>query len=124
VIVTVDTRSATPPYEQLRSQVRDLVRTGTLPIGAKLPPIRQLARDLGIAPGTVARAYAELERDGLVVTRGRHGTAVAPGAAAPALAERERRRLLDAAASAFAVEAVRLGVSSPDALAAVRGALP
>lgn len=124
MIVTVDARSAVPPYEQLRSQVRELVLTGSLGAGAQLPPIRQLARDLGLAPGTVARAYAELERDGLVVARGRHGTVVADGATAPPVVERERRRLLDAAAAVFAAEARRLDVSSSDALAAARRALP
>jgi GntR family transcriptional regulator len=123
VIVTVDGSAATPPYEQLRSQVRDLVLTGSLSAGAQLPPIRQLARDLGIAPGTVARAYAELERDGLVVARGRHGTVVAEGATSPPVVERERRRRLDAAASAFAAEVDRLGVARDEALAAVERAL-
>jgi DNA-binding transcriptional regulator YhcF (GntR family) len=123
MIVTVDARSAVPPYEQLRSQVRELVLTGSLGAGSQLPPIRQLARDLGLAPGTVARAYAELERDGLVVARGRHGTVVADGSTAPPIVDRERRRLLDAAASSFAAEAKRLGVPPADALAAARRAL-
>ena len=58
MIVEVDVASAVPPYEQLRSQIVDLVAVGSLPVGARLPPIRQLAGDLGLAPGTVARAYA------------------------------------------------------------------
>jgi DNA-binding transcriptional regulator YhcF (GntR family) len=123
MIVTVDAQSAVPPYEQLRSQIGDLVRTRVLGPGAHLPPIRQLARDLRLAPGTVARAYAELERDGLVLARGRHGTVVVDGAASPPSAESERRRLLTAAATTFATEVGRLGVSPAEALAAVERAL-
>jgi DNA-binding transcriptional regulator YhcF (GntR family) len=123
VIVSVDADSRVPPFEQLRAQISTLIQAGSLVPGARLPSIRQLAKDLGIATGTAARAYAELEREGLVVARGRHGTVVAPAATTPAVAERERRRLLDAAASTFAAEARRLGVGVSDAQAAVRAAL-
>jgi len=123
VIVAVDARSAVPPYEQLRQQLVAMIRAGTLAAGAQLPPIRQLAKDLGLATGTVARAYTEVEREGLVVARGRHGTVVVPGATSPPSAERERQRLLGVAATAFAAEARRLGSPADDALAAVRAAL-
>ena len=69
VILDVDPQSAVPPYEQLRAQVTGLVTTGGLPPGTRLPSIRQLAGDLGLAPGTVARAYRELEAAGVVATR-------------------------------------------------------
>lgn len=85
MILRVDPRSAVPPYEQLRLQIVDLVRDGTLTAGTRLPTIRQLAGDLGLAGGTVARAYRELESAGVVATRGRHGTViVGPPAGAPA----------------------------------------
>ena len=74
--LTVDVGNGTPPYEQVRAQVADLVHAGRLVEGDKLPPVRALAADLGIAAGTVARAYAELETDGLVEGRGRAGTVV------------------------------------------------
>ncbi|MBA2280954.1 MAG: GntR family transcriptional regulator, partial [Acidimicrobiia bacterium] len=74
MIVTVDPSAALPPFEQVRSQLATMIRTGQLAGGTQLPPIRQLAKDLGVANGTVARAYSELERHGLVVARGRHGT--------------------------------------------------
>ena len=77
VILEVDPRSAVPPYEQLRQQVTALVRAAVLTSGTRLPAIRQLANDLGLAGGTVARAYRELENDGIVTTHGRHGTVVA-----------------------------------------------
>ena len=78
VALVVDPDDPTPPYEQLRRQVRDLVGGGVLRPGDRLPPLRQLAGDLGLAVGTVARAYKELEGDGVVVTAGRRGTVVAP----------------------------------------------
>ena len=78
MILEVDPASAIPPYEQLRQQVTALVRAGVLTSGTRLPTIRQLANDLGLAGGTVARAYRELESDGLVTTHGRYGTVVAP----------------------------------------------
>ena len=66
MILEVDPRSAVPPYEQLRQQVTALVRAEVLTTGTRLPAIRQLANDLGLAGGTVARAYRELESDGIV----------------------------------------------------------
>lgn len=73
----MDLGSAVPPYEQIRAQIAALIALGTLETGARLPPVRRLAADLGIAAGTVARAYRELEQSGLIVTRRRNGTSVA-----------------------------------------------
>ncbi|WP_066293385.1 GntR family transcriptional regulator [Arthrobacter sp. B6] len=78
--IFVDLRSATPPYEQIRSQVSSLIATGALPLGSRLPTVRSLAADLGIAAGTVARAYKELEAAGLIESRRRNGTVVAHSA--------------------------------------------
>ncbi|MFM9273712.1 GntR family transcriptional regulator, partial [Pseudarthrobacter sp. NKDBFgelt] len=75
--ITVDLRSATPPYEQIRSQISSLIALGALAPGSRLPTVRSLAADLGIAAGTVARAYKELEAAGLVDSRRRGGTVVA-----------------------------------------------
>jgi DNA-binding transcriptional regulator YhcF (GntR family) len=115
VIVEVDPASAVPPYEQVRQGVTALVLGGALQPGARLPSIRQLADDLGLAGGTVARAYRELETDGIVTTRGRHGTVVAGArdhAAPPAELLSAARRYADQASGA--------GASLDDALAAVR----
>lgn len=74
--VTVDTASPIPAYEQIRAQVTALADNGVLPAGTRLPPIRQLAADLGLAPGTVAKAYALLEKTGVASTHRRRGTLV------------------------------------------------
>jgi DNA-binding transcriptional regulator YhcF (GntR family) len=115
VILEVDARSAVPPYEQLRQQVSALVTGGALAPGARLPAIRQLANDLGLAGGTVARAYRELEADGVVTTHGRHGTVVAgpPREAGPPPD-------LLAAARRYSAQALKTGATLDDALAAVR----
>lgn len=75
-MITVDAASAVPPFEQIRGQLTDQIRAGALPGGTRLPAIRQLAGDLRVAPGTVARAYAELESAGLVESSRAHGTRV------------------------------------------------
>ncbi len=121
VIVTVDPSSPVPPYEQLRAAIARLVATGQLPVRSRLPTVRQLAADLGIAPGTVARAYRELEADGILVTRGRHGTHVAAAPPPPPRAERQRR--LAEAASAFADTVRELGIDPGTALETINEAL-
>jgi GntR family transcriptional regulator len=121
VIVRLDATSPVPPYEQLRAQVAASIGTGSLPPGHRLPPIRQLAADLDLAPGTVARAYRELETAGLVVTRGRRGTRVADAPPAPDPDERAAR--LAQAADDFALRAAELGIDAHEAVAAVTRAL-
>ena len=116
MVIDIDTESAVPAFEQLRTQLADMVRSGTLATGTRLPSIRQLASDLGLAPGTVARAFRELESEGLVTSRVRHGTVVAPVRHTAS----ESRDQLDDAARAFALAARRLGLSDREALDAVR----
>lgn len=77
MIITVDPRSYLPPFEQVRDQIHSRVGTGELPVGSRLPPVRRLAADLGVAPNTVARAYRELEQEGVLDGRGARGTFVA-----------------------------------------------
>ncbi|HEX2189701.1 MAG TPA: GntR family transcriptional regulator, partial [Longimicrobiaceae bacterium] len=73
----LDAASDLPIWEQVVARVEEAVATGTLVPGGRLPPVRHLAERLDVAPGTVARAYAELERRGVVETRGPRGTRVA-----------------------------------------------
>src|SRR5690606_29176877 len=77
--VEIDLRSGVAPYEQIRSQVVAHVAAGRLRVGDRLPTIPPLATDLGLAPGTAARAYRELEASGVATARRRAGTVVADG---------------------------------------------
>lgn len=121
MILRVDTKSPVPPYEQIRAQVTTMVAAGLLPSGSRLPAIRHLAADLGVAAGTVARAYRELEQGGVIATKGRRGTFVLPPRRSSPDGAADGK--LHRAARAFAVEATQLGVSEADALAAARRAL-
>ncbi|MCK6056644.1 GntR family transcriptional regulator [Micrococcus luteus] len=81
--VEIDLRSPVPPFEQIRAQIADLVAAGELPADTRLPSVRALAGDLGIAPNTVVRAYRELEAAGVVHTARGKGTVVADAPPAP-----------------------------------------
>ncbi|WP_432563097.1 GntR family transcriptional regulator [Kineococcus sp. SYSU DK003] len=113
--VVVDTRSAVPAYEQLREQITTLVTTGALREGDRLPAARSLAADLGLAVGTVQRAYRELETAGTVTSRRRTGTVVA----AQVTVEEDVRW----AAEGFVERALSSGLSPDQALDVVRAAL-
>ena len=121
VRLRIDPASSDSLFGQLRQQITDHVASGVLAPGDRLPTVRSLAGDLGIAPHTVARAYRELEADGVLEGRGRAGTfvratvadgrATSAGASARAAAERY-------------VELTRsLGLPPDEALAVVRRAL-
>ena len=75
--ITIDDNSDRQIYDQVVSQIREAVATSKLKPGDRLPAIRRLADQLGIAPGTVARAYAELETAQVIITDGPKGTYVA-----------------------------------------------
>ncbi|USQ81256.1 GntR family transcriptional regulator [Ornithinimicrobium faecis] len=113
--LAVDPASSEPPFAQLRTQIANQVASGALKAGDRLPTVRQLAGDLGIAANTVARAYRELEADGLVEGRGRAGTFVM-GRSGP-------EEAADAAASLYARTVAGLGLDPAEALAIVRRAL-
>ncbi|MFE9635659.1 GntR family transcriptional regulator [Streptomyces sp. NPDC006463] len=114
--ITIDgSTGSAAPYEQLRAQIADRARSGKLPAGFKLPTVRGLAEELGLAANTVAKAYRALEADGVIETRGRHGTFVAAAEGAS--------REAAAAAQAFAERAHRLGLTEAEALSAAADAL-
>lgn len=76
-LLRIDPASSEAPYEQVRRQIAEAAAAGLLAPGHRLPTVRRLAADLGVAANTVARAYRELEADGVVETHGRGGTLVA-----------------------------------------------
>ncbi|GFG74996.1 GntR family transcriptional regulator [Mycobacterium botniense] len=104
----LDAQAGKPLFDQLRTQVIDGIRDGTLPPGARLPTVRQLAGQLGLAVNTVARAYRELETAGIVETRGRFGTFVARADPADAA--------MAAAARAYHDAAQALGLGKAEAM--------
>ena len=120
--ISLNLRSATPPYEQIRVQIASLVAVGALPPGTRLPTVRSLAADLGIAAGTVARAYKELEQSGLIETGRRNGTVVAaPPTAPPATVNpAPYAAAMTAAVDRFVAEGRRAGLDDGALLAIVR----
>lgn len=111
--LVIDHDAAEPPYEQLRRQITEVVDSGGLAPGEKLPPVRRLAEDLGLAANTVAKAYRELEGRGVVATRGRAGTTVLGAGAGRSARE---------AAAAYVETVLALGLAEDEALALVRQA--
>nr|WP_040798350.1 GntR family transcriptional regulator [Nocardia higoensis] len=114
--LTIDHDSTEPPFEQLRMAVFALVRSGELAAGTKIPTVRALAAQLGLAPNTVARAYKELEEDGVLETRGRLGTFIASSGD-------PTKDAAGRAAVAYVATIRRLGLDDEAALHYVRAAL-
>jgi DNA-binding transcriptional regulator YhcF (GntR family) len=106
-VLPLDPGAPEPPFEQLRSQIARRVDSGELAAGTKLPTVRALASELQLAVNTVARAYRELEADGVVVTEGRRGTFIAMASGDSPDAE--------AAAAAYVGTARRLGLTQAEA---------
>lgn len=111
-MITIDDGDPTPPFEQIRGQLADQIRAGTLAAGQRLPAVRQLAVDLRVAAGTVARAYSTLESAGLLTTSRGSGTRVRPDQELGADSRSSARRFVQAQR--------RDGASLDDALSAVR----
>ncbi|NMO88981.1 GntR family transcriptional regulator [Actinomycetospora sp. TBRC 11914] len=118
-LIDVDPSSSVAPYEQVRASVTALVRSGALAPHTRLPAVRRLAVDLGLAANTVARAYRELEAAGVVETRGRLGTFVVDPSAAEGGGRDEARE----AAREYAARMRSLGVSPERAVDLARAAL-
>jgi len=110
----IDAASGTPIYLQIVNQVKYLVASGQLDPEEEIPPIRTLAEQLIINPNTVARAYLELERAGIVMKRQGSGTFVA--ANPPLVGKRQRQRILSDRIDALLTEARQLGVEMNELL--------
>ncbi|RNE57189.1 GntR family transcriptional regulator [Cryobacterium tepidiphilum] len=114
--LSIDPHGATPPFEQLRTHVLQAVRAGDLAPGHKLPTVRSLADELGLAVNTVARAYRELEHDGIIETRGRRGSFIAT-LGDPSVQQAQL------AATAYADRTRELAIEPAEALGIVKAAL-
>jgi DNA-binding transcriptional regulator YhcF (GntR family) len=113
-MIALDPSDPAAPYDQVKQQIARQVARGLLRPGDKLPTVRGLAEELGLAPNTVARAYRELEAAGVVDTRGRAGTFVAGD---------QVQRAARQAAAEYAEKARALGLSRAEALALAERAL-
>lgn len=105
---TIDREAPAQPFEQLKRQIIAAITSGHLAPGERLPTVRGLASSLGVAPGTVARAYRELEHAGIVETHGRHGTFVS-------LRGDTVRREAQRAAAEFVQRTIDLGITTREA---------
>jgi GntR family transcriptional regulator len=111
-LLVLDPDSPLPPSAQVAEQLRVQIAAGRLPAGAPLPSVRQLARDLGIAPNTIVRAYGELQEQGWVAASARRGMTVADVSAQAR--QDERRRQVEEAVARLVMTARRLGVSGAE----------
>jgi len=113
-MLRIESGSTEPLFDQVKRQLSEQITARELAPGTRLPTVRALADELGLAPNTVAKAYRELEAAGLIDTRGRAGTFVSgDGAAASA------RR----AAAEYVRQTRELGLSPTEALALIERAL-
>ncbi|MFC4495802.1 GntR family transcriptional regulator [Streptomyces ovatisporus] len=115
-MIVIDSASPTPPFEQLRAQLARQIQDNTLAVGTKLPTIRRLAADLGLAVNTVGRAYRQLEEAGLIETRGPAGSFVS--ASGEQGRERARR-----AAREYAAVIASVGIDTDEAIRIVQAAM-
>ncbi len=77
MFLTIDTRDSRPIYQQVVDGIKEVIARGDLKEGANLPPVRQLAADLGVNLNTIATAYRELQKDGLIAVKHGSGSVVA-----------------------------------------------
>ncbi len=114
----INSTDGVPIYLQIVNQVKHLVASSRLNPGEELPPIRVLAEQLVVNPNTVARAYLELERAGVVTKR--HGSGTYVSEEPSSLSRREKHKVLAQRADALLVEAGHLGVEIDEVIELVR----
>lgn len=114
----IDTASNRPIYRQLADQIREATARGDLQAEERLPSVRELSRELVVNPNTVARAYTELEREGLLNSRPGLGVFIARPRAE--LTKQVRRKRLLEMLDGLLTEAVHLGFSADEVLQMAR----
>jgi len=118
LFLAVDPTLDAAPFQQIMAQLRGFLERGDLRTGDALPTVRQLAGDLGVAPNTVARAYAELQEEGWLTSEGRRGTHVASRALASD--KRARAAVLREAVARFVATLTHRGYSDDEVAAALQ----
>ncbi|MDB6024820.1 MAG: ytrA 1 [Verrucomicrobiales bacterium] len=116
--IQITSHDGVPIYLQIFNQVKHLVASGRLSAGEEVPPIRVLAEQLVVNPNTVARAYLELERAGVVTKR--HGAGTYISEAASTVSRREKLKLLTQRVDSLLVEAGHLGIDLKEVVELVR----
>lgn len=106
----IDTSSSVPIYIQIEESIHSLIAAGQLQPGEQLPTIRELAADIRVNLNTVARAYYELDREGVISTQRGRGTFVS-GVPDQKQIEKKRQKLLHSIIESALEEANRLGYS-------------
>jgi GntR family transcriptional regulator len=114
----VNASSGVPIYVQIETQVKNAIASAALKKDQALPSVRKLAGELGINPNTAARAYQNLERDGVIVTVPGGGTYVADNV--PRFLKSEKLRRLQPYAKQIAVEGSQLRLTNEEILQTVR----
>ena len=107
--IQINPGSSVPIYKQITEQVRLAVATGRLAVAAQLPSVRALAESLVLNPNTVARAYADLAREGVIETRPGRGVFIIPKR--KVLHRSESRRRLESLLNSLLSEALALDFS-------------
>ncbi len=107
--IQIDPQSGVPAYRQVMDQIKLYMASGVLPVGQRLPSIRELARELSVNPTTVVKAYGELQHEGVIEMR--HGKGAFVKSQGPALSKAARREALRPMVQRLAVEAHQLGLS-------------
>lgn len=116
--IRISPNDGVPIYLQIVNQIKYLVAAGRLAAGDEIPPIRVLASQLLVNPNTVARAYLELERAGLVSKK--HGSGTYVSANGSPLARRERVKILAERADALMVEAQQMNIELDEVIKLLR----
>ncbi|MDO4982660.1 MAG: GntR family transcriptional regulator [Eubacteriales bacterium] len=116
-MININFRDARPIYEQVRDGFRDLIISGALKVGEKLPSVRELATTLTINPNTIQRAYRELENDGYIVSVSGKGSFVSR----PTAAIEARRAELISQLSALINELKTVGVTEDELTDLIKG---
>ena len=116
MFLPLDTSSGLPIYRQIMDQVRRMVASGLLRPGEKLDSVRDLSATLGINSLTVAKAYQELEREGVIEMRRGLGMFVGSTKGLTNTSKSARKLAVQATADRFVVEALQAGLTRKEAL--------